>query len=333
MNQESKTAIDYFGIVKKAFILPWKYRFLFWLGILASFAAGGGGGGSNFNYASSSSDWQNLFKDDQNKSSQILNTLKNTPRVLGTSTDRLTEFISHNIYWIALVVLILVLIAVVLLVFGTFARAGVIRSIPRLEKKEKPTFSEALWDGKRFFWRIVGAGILTFLFIIVLIAVLGGIAVPLFIVNIVLGFIWLIPSILILIIAAIYVGLVVQFWSQIFIVEDQGVISTIRPAIKFVNSSFKEVILFWLVALVVSIIYTVAIFIVIFVVVLPLGLLAVGIGFANLIAGIIIGIIGFLIVYLVMLAVSGYYTAGITSYWTLAYLEIKKLKGVTQAAK
>ena len=92
------------------------------------------------------------------------------------------------------------------------------------------------------------------------------------------------------------------------------------------DESFKEVILFWLIAVVINIIYTVAIFIVIFVVVLPLGLLAVGIGFANLIAGIIAGIIGFLIVYLVMLAISGYYTAGITSYWTLAYLELSKNK-------
>jgi hypothetical protein len=323
--------MDYFGIVKKAFTLPWKYRFLFWLGVLASFAASRGG--SNFNYVTSSSDWQNLFKDDQNKSSQILNTLKNTPRVLGASTDRFTEFISHNIYWIALVILILVLIAIALLVFGTFARAGIIRSIPRIEKKENPTFSEALWDGKRFFWRIVGAGVLTFLFVIVLIAVLGGIAVPLFIINVIVGFIWLIPAIIIFIIAAIYVGLVVQFWSQIFIVEDQGVISTLRPAIKFVNSSFKEVILFWLVAVVLSIIFMFAVFVVAFVVVLPLVLLAFGIGFANLIAGIIIGIIGFLIVYIAMLAVSGYYTAGITSYWTLAYLEIKKIKGIPQAAK
>lgn len=325
MKQESKKNINYFEIVKKAFTLPWKYRFLFWLGVLASFAAGGGG--PNFtSYSTSSSDWQNLFKNNSDKSSRILETIKGAPRVLGTSTDKLTEFISHNIYWVALIILVLIFLAITLLIFGTFARAGIIRSIPRIEKKENPTFSQALWDGKRFFWRIVGAGILTFLFFIALIVVLGGIAVPLFIVNVIVGFIWLIPAILILIIAAIYVGLVVQFWSQIFIVEDRRVIANLKPAIKLVNTHFKEVIIFWLINILVSIIYTVAIAMVILVIVLPLVLLAVGIGFANLVAGIIMGAIGFILIYLVILAVSGYYTAAINSYWTLAYLEIKKIR-------
>lgn len=318
--------MDYFSIVKKAFTLPWKYRFLFWLGVLASFAAGGGGGQNFTSYSTSSSDWQNLFKNNNDKSSRILETIKNTPRVLGTSTDKLTEFISHNIYWIVLVILVLILIGITLLIFGTFARAGIIRSIPRLEKNQACNFKSALWDGKRFFWRIVGAGILTFLFFIVLIAVLTGIAVSLFIVNVVIGFIWLIPAILILIITAIYVGLVVQFWSQIFIVEDKGVIANLKPAINLVNTHFKEVIIFWLINILVSIIYTVAIAIVIFVIVLPLVLLAVGVGFANLVAGIIVGVVGFLVIYLVVLAVLGYYTASITSYWTLAYLEIRKIR-------
>jgi len=99
---------------------------------------------------------------------------------------------------------------------------------------------------------------------------------------------------------------------------------TIKPAISLVNSRFKEVIIFWLIAAAVNIIYTVGTVMLIFIVVLPLALLAIGAGIANLIAGIIIGIVGFLIIYLAMLAVSGYYTAGIMSYWTLAYLELRK---------
>ncbi|MBU2595295.1 hypothetical protein KJ713_00465 [Patescibacteria group bacterium] len=324
MKQESKESINYFEIVKKAFTLPWKYRFLFWLGVLASFA---GGGGSNFSsYSTSSTDLQNLFNKDTDKSSRLLDTLKGAPRVLGVSTDKFSEFISHNIYWIALVILILVLIAIALLVFGTFARAGIIRSIPRIEKGEATYFSQALFDGKRFFWRIVAASLLSFIFFLLAILILGGISVPLFLINIVLGFVWLVPAILILIITVIYVGLIIQFWTQIFIVEDQGVISTIKPAIKLVNSRFKEVIIFWLAALVINFVYIFAVGIVIFVVVLPFGLLAIGAGIANLIAGIIIGVIAFLIIYLAMLAISGYYTAGITSYWILAYLEIKKIK-------
>src|SRR4030043_2256584 len=104
--------MDYFKILKKAFILPWKYRFLFWLGVIASFAAGGGGGWSGFNYSGSSTDWQKMF--DENKQSSFLHKLQGSvprmSRVLGASTDRFSDFISHNIYWIALVILILMLI-------------------------------------------------------------------------------------------------------------------------------------------------------------------------------------------------------------------------------
>jgi len=319
--------MDYFAIVKKAFMLPWKYRFLFWLGVLASFAAGGGGSWSGFNYSGSGADFQKIFEENSDKTSFIdkfKEPVSLMPKVLGASTDRFSEFISQNIYWIALVVLILVLIGIALLIFGTFARAGIIRSVLRLEKKEKCQFAPALWEGKRFFWRIVAASLLSFIFFILIILVLGGISVPLFMLNIVLGFVWLVPAILILIVAVIYVGLIIQFWTQIFIVEDKGVIMTIKPAISLVNSRFKEVIIFWLIAAAVNIIYTVGTVMLIFIVVLPLALLAIGAGIANLIAGIIIGIVGFLIIYLAMLAVSGYYTAGIMSYWTLAYLELRK---------
>jgi len=318
--------MDYFGIVKKAFSMPWKYRFLFWLGVLASFAAGGGGGSSNFtSYSGSSSDFQNLFNNDSGeKSSRILNTLKGAPRVLGASTDKFTEFISHNIYWIALVILIIVLIGVALLIFGTFARAGIVRSVPRLEKKQKCEFAPMLWDGKRYFWRLVGAFFLVFLLIILIIAVLGGIAVPLFMAGSVYGFLWLVPSILFFIIAAIYIGLVVRFWETKFIVEDKGVIESIKPSVKLVNSRFKEVLFFWLISIVLNIIFTMVVFIVFLFLVLPFVLLAIGVGIANLIAGIIIGAISLIIIYLAMLAITGYYTAGITSYWTLAYLELAK---------
>ena len=315
--------MDYFGIVKKAFTYPWKYRFLFWLGVLAVFASGGGGGGG-FNYSGGSGDWQNLFND-QNDKSSFLNSLKShTPRVLGESTSKFQEWLSVHWFLIALIILIIILIFITLWVFGMFARAGIIRSVPRIEKNETTDFKTALFDGKRFFWRLVGQFFLVFIFMLLLIAVLGGISVPLFLVNIVLGFVWLVPAILFFIVAAIYIGLVVQFWMQMFVVENKRIIETLRPAIKMVNTRFKEVIIFWLVSIVIGLVYFMAVAIVMFILLLPFILLAVGIGFANLIAGIIVGAIGFIILSLVMLAISGYYTAGINSYWTLAYLAINQ---------
>jgi uncharacterized membrane protein YesL len=327
--------MDYFGIVKKAFILPWKYRFLFWLGVLATFASGGGGG-SSFNFSGGSANFQDLFNKNQDKSTSFLNSVKGTaPWVLGESTNKFQDWLSSHWYWIALIILILLVIFIVLWVFGMFARGGLIRSVASLEKgkKDKATFKEALWEGKRYFWRFVGAGVLLFLVVLLLVAVLGGIAVPFFIINMILGLIWLVPAILIFIVVTIYLSLLTQFWSRLFVVEDKGIIETIKPTVKLVNTHFKEVIIFWLVALVISFIYFFAAGLVVFVLMLPFILVAVGVGIANLVAGIVIGVIGLLITGVAMLAVSGYYSAALSGFWTLAYLEIGGLKKAPQGNK
>lgn len=322
MEQEAKTPINYLEIVKKAFTLPWKYRFLFWLGVLATFASGGGGG-SGFNYSGGTSDFENLFNENNDKSSLLDSLKSHAPRVLGESTSRFQEWLSAHWFLLALIILILVIIFITLLILGIMARGGIIRSIVKIEKNKTSNFREAMGDGKRFFWRFLGQFFLVFIFMLLLIGVLVGISVPLFIINVILGFVWLVPAILFFIVAAIYIGLAVQFWMQMFVVEDKRVIETLRPAIKFVNSRFKEVIIFWLISIVVGLVYFVAVAMVIFILLLPFLLLAVGIGLANLTVGIIVGAIGLLILSLVILAISGYYTAGISSYWTLAYLEIR----------
>lgn len=325
MNQESKANINYFEIVKKAFIFPWKYRFLFWLGVLAVFASGGGGGG-NFNFSGGSGNWQNLFNNQDGKSSFFNSVKSGMPRVLGESTSSFESWISTHWFWLALIILILVIIFFILLIFGIMARAGIIKSVVKLEKKETSDFWQAMKEGKRFFWRLVGQFFLVFIFMLLLIGVLAGISVPLFMLNVILGFVWLFPAILIFIVAVIYVGLVVQFWTQMFVVENKRMIETLRPAIKFVNSRFKEVIIFWLISIVIGLVYFVAVAMVMFILLMPFVLLAIGIGLANLIAGIILGVVGLLILSLVILVISGYYTAGISSYWTLAYLELRKTR-------
>ncbi|MCX6811389.1 MAG: hypothetical protein NT039_01705, partial [Candidatus Berkelbacteria bacterium] len=220
--------MDYFGIVKKAIILPWKYRFLFWLGVLATFASGGGGSG--LNYSGNSANFQDLFNKQKDESSILIQPLKNiAPRVLGESTNRFQDWLSSYWFVIALVILVLLLVFITLWIFGMFARAGIIRSVPRLEKGESSNFFEALWDGKRFFWRFIGATVLLVLFFLVLIGVLVGIAIPLFLISVIVGFIWLVPAIIIFIIVAIYVGIIAQFWLRHIVIEDKGVIATLIP--------------------------------------------------------------------------------------------------------
>jgi hypothetical protein len=124
MENKISDSLNYLEIIKKSFQMTWQNRYLWWLGFFMIFS---GAGMSSFNFSQE--------KDNPQNAEKVLN------------------LISSNLTWIIPAIIFLTLLIVFLFVLGTFARAGVILSAEKIEKKENFCFKDALKEGKKYFWK------------------------------------------------------------------------------------------------------------------------------------------------------------------------------------
>jgi len=313
--------MNYLELIQKAFLLPWKFKYLWWLGILALFASGGGG--NQINYSLSSSDLQNLINQEGEKTSRIKEVV---PQVLGASTtSNFDNFLSQNWYWIGGLILVLILAFVILMIIGIMANAGLISAVAKIEKKMTSSFSDAIREGKKYFWRlvafslIVGGGFVLVLVVIFLPNLL------LFMTSILIGFIYFFPALIVTVIFAIYVKIYSLIWLRTLIINKEKFFPAFKLAFKKVNKNFKKIIILFLLDILSSFIYSLVAFLVFLIIALPFILIAVGIGVAaGLTTGIIIGAFALLLAVVALLFLGGYYQGYISAFWTLGYLEIEK---------
>lgn len=110
--------MDYFGILKKAWNITWKYKALWVLGLFAGMGSGSGGN-SGSSYQQSSSD------------------------VSSGTADQFTQWASDNLLLIAIVVGVLVVIAVVFWVLSIAAQGGLVHGANEGAEDRKPSLRDA----------------------------------------------------------------------------------------------------------------------------------------------------------------------------------------------
>lgn len=143
--------VNYIGIIKDAWNITWRNRYLWWLGFLASLC---GFGGINYTF---------------NNNDQLEN---------NELEKQALDFISQNYQWFLWLGMFLVLIFILLLVVSIIGRAGLIASINSEIKGEKKTFKEGWREGKKYFWKFLLLGLLlTFSILIIIIILATPIAV------------------------------------------------------------------------------------------------------------------------------------------------------------
>lgn len=144
--------MDYIGIVKKAYHLTIKHKFLWIFGILA----GGFGGfqGFNSNFSSNSTDWAKF-----------------------TNKMPYPTFAAFWEVWGALILTIAAICAVIgigLFILNIASQGALIGSVDDLDKGKKGNFGDGLKIGFRHFWRILGVILLYGLMILASIVVWLG---------------------------------------------------------------------------------------------------------------------------------------------------------------
>ncbi|MCK4428387.1 MAG: hypothetical protein KAW16_07890 [candidate division Zixibacteria bacterium] len=281
--------MDYGGLVKRALDIMWKFKYLWIFGFFLEFGSGGGGG--------------------------------------GPMPDKLKEPIGDFFGGIPLMSIIIPLILIGLVVFLLFlilyiiSQGGLIHCVSRIESGENPTLRDGWNAGVKNFWRILGIAIIVLIFFFAVAVVTLGPFVVLLIVYKILGLlsaVVLIPLFMVLLTIIILISL---YAYRVCIIEGKGVFDSIAGAWDMLKSNLGKTLIVTLISIASTIAYGIGFLIVGLFLALPFVVL----GAINLFLGIVLGVL----VGLIYIAVaSGAWGTYIDSLWTLAFLEMKKLKAV-----
>lgn len=296
--------MDYFGIIKRAYQLTIKHKFLWIFGILAGgFGSGLGSFKSNMaNYTTSNPDWANKL-----------------------ASPNLASFWQ---IWGGLVITLAVLVgalSIILFILKIASQGALIGSVDDLDKGEKGNFGEGLKIGFRYFWRILGVLVLYVLMVLASIVVWLGPAILLAVFGqIALAFIW--GSLLLFVSLAfwILVGLISPYSLRLVVLEKKRVWESIRGGLHLFRDFWKEVIVMYLLLFAISLGFGIAYLMAI----LIAGGILFAIGFGVYLAsppvaigyGILVGL-GFLAA---LVTVSGAYNSFHSAVLTLTYSQLAK---------
>lgn len=282
--------MDYGRLVKRALDIMWKFKYLWIFGFFLEFGSGGGGMGG-----------------------------------LPDRFDRCELPVGDFLGGISLMSIIIPLIMIALVVFLLFvilyiiSQGGLIHCVSRIESGEKPTLRDGWNAGVANFWRILGIAILMIISFFAAILLSLGPFIVLILINKILGLLSamvLIPLFMVLIIA---ISLISIYAYRVCIIGGKGVFDSIAGGWEMLTSNLGKTLIVTLISIGSTIVYIIGFLIVGLFLALPFIVL----GAINLFLGIALGVI----VGLIYIAVtSGAWGAYIDSFWTLAFLEMKKAK-------
>ncbi|MFZ2975191.1 MAG: hypothetical protein WA055_01000 [Candidatus Moraniibacteriota bacterium] len=170
--------INYLEIIKKAWAITWKNRYLWWFGF---FVVLGGGGSMNY-----------FFNSGEDK------------KLDPAQNEKILEFFSQNIHWIIALATIVFLLLIIFFILNTLGRGALIASIEKNIKGQVSNFKSGWKDGKKNFWKIFIIDFSLGLFILLtLLILIAPVAVLFFNKNYIIGGILTFLAILIFIPIAI----------------------------------------------------------------------------------------------------------------------------------
>jgi len=129
--------IDYLAIIKEAWRITWKNKYLWWFGLMMAFS---GGFGSNF----SSSNWKG------NNGSEWEENVK----------QKISDWMAMYWEWIVLGLILLILLMMVFLILNVWGRGALVATLGKITAKEPAKepmkFNVGMREGNKFFWKILG---------------------------------------------------------------------------------------------------------------------------------------------------------------------------------
>lgn len=324
--------MEYGQILRRAWQITWKYKFLWVFGIAIALCRGQGGGGGNFNFG-------NSFTQGGDGNGDV----PVSPEFL----RQVEQFVNSPAFWgliIGLILLIL-LFTVIAIAVGAYARGALIRSVNRIENGEELNFRQAWEEGKPSFrplfglefllnlpLLLIGLGVLGAILVIFYnlwqSGILRGIEPPSEIVQqllaivpaAVVGFCVLVCLSLIL---QLFVAIFTVFGSRAIALEGYGVVASLGRGWRVFTQNLAPTILFALILFGISLVVGIVVAIPVALLVGVLIVMLVGAGMSNLWPlFILIGVGLILLIALVSAFVGGVFLVFSETVWTLAYRQM-----------
>ena len=288
-------------ILSRAWQIIWKHKILWIFGIFAGCSRGGGGGSGGGGGGGGGG---------TGPGDQPFPQLERTFEQIG-------QWIGDN-PWIVAVFVLLVLVLVVLSVFfGTIGRIGLIKGTYKAELgAERLVFGELFSESMPYFWRVFGLSLL-----IGLIALL--IFVPLVLFGVItagVGFLCILPLICILIPVLWGVSIVIEQANAAIVLEDLGIGDGLRKGWDVVRANIGPMIALGLILFIGSAVIGFVFAIPIIAAVLPFVF-----GAASNSTNVMwIGVVCCAVYFPILLVLNGILTAYMQTVWALTYMRLTK---------
>jgi MFS family permease len=194
--------VDYLEIIKKSWKITWKNKFLWWFGLFLAL-----GGGASFNFPGNS-EWNNK---------------------IGENEDKVASFINQHWQIIIVAIVLAVILGLALFVLSLISKAGLIKTLDKIEKNLSGNFKEGFREGKKYFWKILAVGLILGIFIFALLVVLSFPVIFLFYVkSVVLGILFAFLAVAIFIPLVILASFIGKYSIFYLVLSDLGIKASIE---------------------------------------------------------------------------------------------------------
>ena len=212
--------INYLEIIKKSWRITWENKYLWWFGL---FLALGGGFNFNFNFPS-----KNEWQENMNGKEEIF-----------------TNFLSQHWKIVIILVILLVLIGIILFILSVISQAGLLKTLSKIEKNEKGNFKEGFFQGKKYFWKILGIGFTVGILIFFLALVLSlPVALLFYLKSMVFGILAAILALVIFVPSLILTVYIRKYACFFAVLSDLGIKSSLENGYQiFRKNIFSSIIM------------------------------------------------------------------------------------------
>jgi hypothetical protein len=335
--------MDHLRIIKRAWSILWGYRTLWIFGIILALTAGANFRGANNRISYQHPESSFTFPGSQD----FTRDMEQLSRLI---TGRLTPQFWQTLIWVILVVVVFFLLLAIAFAIGRYvSQVALIRMVARYEtSQEKVNWKKGFGLGwSKAAWRLFLINLVISLPVaIVFLVLIIGAALPVLssalagnqpsVIGVVatIGLVFLV--IFLAIVVCVALGLIMEIIRRECVLQEVGVVASIRQGWRIVRRNFKDVVLFWLLLLGIKIGY--------FILMIPVMLLLIGVGVllgggiglhigllgrsiiggsASWLPAVILGGLVFLIVLgLPMLFLGGLRETYLSTGWTLAYRQL-----------
>lgn len=298
--------MDYFEIIKRAWQITAKYKFLWVFGLFLGISGGGGFNGVNFNQISYTTGDIDMDK----------------------FTSQAHDFFFGNLILVIAITLFFLLILLFFIFAKIASQGALIGGVESIEENKEINFSKALKAGTKNFWKIFGLNVLLGIITVTCLLLLATPTIALFIHKMPgRGLLMLLLSLAIFIPMAVLISFTSTYALRHIVIKKEGIISSARSGFDLFKNHIGQTFLIWLILfginIVISLISAIIILILFLIIGIPLIILGIVLyplaGMASTTILIIAGIIILLFMALLISSVVNTYNSAV---WTLTFRKL-----------